>query len=167
MSLLERSVGVSAGYRHVYKRIQPAPCLEAGDAMLKWYDLATPEEPVPPAVRDLARAAVREGVVDGTLDLGGEVGFAILHRCGPDFYFLLVSTWRNENELWETVWAKDGDGEDAFRPWPAEGTHRPTFCVWELGVVWHEQGAWSRYLRSRRDEGALLAYLGSASRALV
>ena len=110
---------------------------------------------------------MRDGVEEGALELAGEVGFAILHRCGEDFYFLLVCTWRNENELWETVWAKDGDDDPAFRPWPAEGTHRPTFCVWELGVVWHEQGAWSRYLRSRRDEGALLAYLGSSSRAMV
>ena len=58
---------------------------------------------------------------------------SILHRCGESFYFLLVCTWRNENELWETVWAKDGDGDVFFRPWPIEGTHRPTFCVWELG----------------------------------
>ena len=57
----------------------------------------------------------------------------ILHRCGDDFYFLLVSTWQNENELWETVWAKDGSESFAFRPWSVEGTHRPTFCVWELG----------------------------------
>ena len=35
-----------------------------------------------------------------------------------------------------------------------ESTHRPTFCVWELGAVWHEQQAWSRYLRSSRDESA-------------
>ena len=30
MSVLERSVGVSAGYRHVYKRIQPAPSSRRG-----------------------------------------------------------------------------------------------------------------------------------------
>ena len=83
----------------------------------------------------------------------------ILHRCGESFYFLLVSTWRNENELWETVWAKNGDGERRFRPWPIEGTHRPTFCVWELGAVWHEQQAWSRYLRSPRDEAEREAYV--------
>ena len=77
----------------------------------------------------------------------------ILHRCGESFYFLLVSTWRNDNELWETVWAKDGDDELGFQPWPIEGTHRPTFCVWELGAVWHEQQAWSRYLRSRARHG--------------
>ena len=78
----------------------------------------------------------------------------ILHRCGKSFYFLIVSTWRNDNELWDTVWAKNGDEEDVFSPWPVEGTHRPTFCVWELGAVWHEQQTWSEYLRSERDEAA-------------
>ena len=72
--------------------------------------------------------------------------------------FLPVSTWRNDNELWETVWAKDGDAA-GFHPWPLEGTHRPTFCVWELGAVWHEQQAWSRFLRSERDAEAQEAYL--------
>jgi hypothetical protein len=159
MSVLERSVGVSAGYRHVYKRIQPAPSLEAGEALLKWYDLAPAESPVPGHIRDLARSAVRDGVEEGALELAGEVGFVILHRCGEDFYFLLVCSWRNENELWETVWAKNGDSDVLFRPWPLEGAHRPTFCVWELGAVAHEREAWARYLLSPRDEAARHAYL--------
>ena len=167
MSVLERSVGVSAGYRHVYKRIQPAPCLEAGEALLKWYDLARAESPVPGHIRDLARSAVRDGVEEGALELAGEVGFVILHRCGEDFYFLLVCTWRNENELWETVWAKDGEDDPAFRPWPAEGTHRPTFCVWELGAVAHERAAWSRYLRSGRGREERLAYMRDTYEGVV
>ena len=143
------------------------PASRRATALLKWYDLAPAESPRSrPHSRPRSLGRARRGG-GGALELAGEVGFAILHRCGEDFYFLLVCTWRNENELWETVWAKDGEDDLSFRPWPAEGTHRPTFCVWELGVVWHEQGAWSRYLRSRRDEGALLAYLGSSSRAMV
>jgi hypothetical protein len=91
----------------------------------------------------------------------------ILHRCGQSFYFLLISTWRNDNELWETVWAKHGDADPAFRPWPVAGTHRPTFCVWELGAVWHEQQAWSDYLRSRRDEAATRTYLEASYEGAV
>ena len=72
----------------------------------------------------------------------------ILHRCGEGFYFLLVSTWRNENELWETVWSRR-EHQPAFEPWPLETAHHPTSCVWELRAVCHEQGAWSRHLRSR------------------
>src|SRR5207253_10539067 len=110
-------------------------------------------------IRDLACDAVCRGSQSGELDLAGDLGFVILHRCGEDFYFLIVATWRNDNELWETVWAKTGAEETRFEPWPAEGTHRPTFCVWELGAVCHEQQAWSRYLRSRRDVSARQAYL--------
>ncbi len=97
----------------------------------------------------------------------GELGFVILHRCGEGFYFLLVCTWRNENELWETVWAKDGDADVFFRPWPIEETHRPTFCVWELGAVVHEREAWARFLFSSRDESARHAYLRDAYAGLV
>ena len=79
----------------------------------------------------------------------------------------LLSTWRNDNELWESVWAKDGDEDLAFRPWPIEETHRPTFCVWELGAVWHEQQAWSRYLRSQRDEAAKQDYLRASYEGAV
>ena len=90
--------------------------------------------------------------------LAGELGFVILHRCGESFYFLLVSTWRNENELWETVWAKAGEDEPAFAPWPAEGAP-PDVLRLGAAAVCHEQGAWSRYLRSTRDAVAKKEYL--------
>ena len=83
----------------------------------------------------------------------------ILHRCGESFYFLLVCTWRNDNEVWETVWAKDGEPMPPSGRGRSTGAHRPTFCVWELGAVWHEQQAWSRFLRSPRGRGARDAYL--------
>ena len=91
----------------------------------------------------------------------------ILHRCGESFYFLLVCTWRNENELWETMWAKTGDDDVFFRPWPAEGAHRPTFCVWELGAVCQEREAWTRYLCSARDEVAKQSYLRDTITGIV
>jgi hypothetical protein len=152
-------VGVRPGYRHISKLIRPEARLTLGEVVLKWYDIAPDEAPVPLAVRALARRNLRDGAKSGKLALSGELGFAILHRCGESFYFLLACTWQNDNELWETVWAKDGGEAIAFRPWPIEGTHRPTYCVWELGAVWHEQQAWSRYLRTPRDEGAKQVYL--------
>ena len=51
----------------------------------------------------------------GAIELEG-LGFVILHRCGEGFYFLLACTWAGNNELWETVWAKDGDADPTFRP---------------------------------------------------
>lgn len=151
--------GVSAHYRHVTKSIRLAPAIEVGNAVLKWYDIAPPDAPAPSALQALARENLRSAAESGLLELAGDLGFAILHRCGENFYFLLSSTWRNDNELWETVWAKNGEAEVAFGPWPLEGTHRPTFCVWELGAVWHEQQAWSRFLRSERGADARDTFL--------
>jgi hypothetical protein len=37
--------------------------------------------------------------------------------------------------------------------------HKPTFCVWELFPVWHEQQAWLRFLSSARDQPAAHAWL--------
>ena len=152
---------VEAAYRHLTKEIAPAAPITLGASTLKWYDIAPADEPVPGPIRALARATLRGAIDSGAIDLDDDLGFVILHRCGEGFYFLLVSTWRNDNELWETVWARSDDAA-GFRPWRLEGTHRPTFCVWELGAVWHEQQAWSRFLRSERDADAREAYLEDA-----
>ena len=149
---------VEAGYLHLTKAITPAKPITLGECALKWYDIAPADEHVPSDIQVLARGNLRAAADSGVLDLDDDLGFVILHRCGESFYFLLVSTWRNDNELWETVWAKDGDAA-GFHPWPLEGTHRPTFCVWELGAVWHEQQAWSRFLRSERGPAERDAYL--------
>jgi hypothetical protein len=69
----------------------------------------------------------------------------ILHRCGSDFYFLIVNTWRGNNEVWETVFYKDGAAMADFAPFPREGTHKPTFCVWELAPVWSRDGGRSDF----------------------
>jgi hypothetical protein len=157
--LSARVSSVQADYRHSSKLIRPAPAITLDDAVLKWYDIAPADEPVPCEVQVLARGNLRAAAESGSLALSDDLGFVILHRCGESFYFLIVATWRNDNEVWETVWAKNGESEVSFRPWKLEGTHRPTFCVWELGAVWHEQQAWSRFLLSPRDAVAREAYL--------
>ena len=149
---------VRPGYEHVSKVVQPGRAVSVNGGLLKWYDIATAAAPVPAEVAELAREALPQAAPS----LAGELGFVILHRCGDDFYFLLISTWRNENELWETVWAKAGEHEPAFVPWPLAVGHHPTFCVWELGAVCHEQGAWSRYLRSPRRAADMDTYLSDA-----
>jgi hypothetical protein len=156
------AVAVEQGYVHFPKLVRPEPRLTLYDAVLKWYDIAPEDAPVPLAVRALARRNLRDASKAGELGLDNGLGFVILHRCGNGFYFLLVSTWRNENELWETVWAKNGDDDCAFRPWPLEGPHRPTFCVWELAAVCHEREAWSDFLRSPRGERDVELYLRSS-----
>ena len=157
MSALEQSTAYD--HLHDAKIATPQPSIMLGDTVLKWYDIARPETPVPIAIRALARRCLRDAVKLGALSVEDELGFVLLHRCEDDFYFLLVSTWRNENELWESVWAKDGPGAVFFCPWISEETHRPTFCVWELGAVAHERVAWTSFLRSARDDAARRAYL--------
>ena len=116
---------VSTEYRHATKVIRRCAPIALGESVLKWYDIAPADEPVPSELHVLARGTLHAAAEAGLLDLEDELGFVILHRCGESFYFLLISTWRNENELWETVWAKNGEDEVGFRPWPREGTHRP------------------------------------------
>ena len=144
---------VAADYVHRDKLAIPRVGLVIQRSHLKWVNIALPETPVPTEIETLARTFVRGAGVASNL------GFVILHRCGESFYFLLVSTWRNENELWESVYAKANVAETDFRPFTFDSSHRGTFCVWELGVVWHEQQAWKRFLISKRSPDDVMLYL--------
>lgn len=147
--ILETSSGIDDGYLHYPKRVTPGAPLELPGALFKWYDLHTDDRPVPVDVARLARAHLETAPLEAT-----GLGFVLLHRCGESFYFLIVNTWRNSNELWETVFYKDGDAMAAFAPFSRDAAHKPTFCVWELVAVWHEQQAWERFLASSRGESA-------------
>jgi hypothetical protein len=146
---------VTPGYRHVEKTAVPTGVVGA----LKWYDLREEGRDIPTAVRDDARARV-EDLVDA-----GDVGFVILHACGSDVTLLLVNRWRNDNELWEAVFAQRGD--DPFAPVGDADPTRATFCVWELGIVEAERLAWADLLRGDRDQAALDAYLATTFRGVV
>lgn len=152
--VLKSFPGIDDGYRHGPKRVTPGDPIEVAGAALKWYGLHPGDRPVPEAVTTLARAYLAKT----RLEARG-LGFVILHRCGQDFYFLIVNTWKNSNELWETVFYKDGEPMADFAPFPREGQHKPVFCVWELVPVGHEQKAWERFLLSPRDEPAAQAWL--------
>ena len=145
-------------YAHHAKQVVPQGVLRAGASLLKFYHLETGGEPVPAPVANAARAFLTDEGGERT-GLNGDHGFVLLHRCGADFYFLLITAWRGSNEGWEAVWYRQGDmaGFAPFDPaYPAAvGTLRPTFCVWELGIVAHEAAAWSRYLSSSRGEAEL------------
>lgn len=123
-------------------------------AALKWYGVHEQAHPIPEAVTALAR----QQLLTAPPEAQG-MGFALLHRCGKSFYFLIIGTWRNSNELWETVYYKDHDAATSFVPLPREEAHKPTLCVWELVPVWHEQQAWVRFLMSERDEAAAQQWL--------
>ncbi|HVQ09316.1 MAG TPA: hypothetical protein VMS43_12865 [Allosphingosinicella sp.] len=148
-------------YRHYEKQAVPCEGLRAAGGDLKFYHLEKSGEPVPDAIAVSARNFLaREGLVAGLADGEGglDCGFVILHRCGADFYFLLMTVWRGANEAWEAVWHRDAGMADfaRFEPaYPGAAMLRPTFCVWELGVVAHESAAWSRYLASPRADADL------------
>jgi hypothetical protein len=152
--VLSAGVGVAPAYRHVPKHVSPGDPLELPAALLKWYEVHPVDRPVPREISRLAREAFDQ---DG-LSVNG-LGFVVLHRCGDSFYFLIASTWRNENELWETVWYKDGDAMAEFAEFSRQMPHLPTFCVWELVPVWSEQQAWVRFLQSERDAEAAERWL--------
>ncbi|WP_378946491.1 hypothetical protein [Mesorhizobium sp. ANAO-SY3R2] len=151
-------LGNIEGYAHCPKTVTPGLPSTAGGGLLKWYDIAKATTPVTHDTDVLARHFLAAETAAGRLDLEGELGFVILHRCGGDFHFLLVSSWRNANEMWETVYAKTADAAD-FSLFPLPGPHRATFCVWELAAVNHEREAFGRYLFSARDDDAKRVYL--------
>ena len=160
---LHTTPSVAESYIHGDKYITPGALLTRGRVRLKWYDIAGRQKPVEPHVQALAR----EHLMRTDLDLKGDLGFVILHRCGAAFYFLILNTWANENEIWEQVFAKDNATAEAFTLFPRNGPQLPTFCVWELGAVVHEQQAWRRYLFSSRNETAKQAYLADRYEGVV
>ena len=124
-----------------------------GNTRFKWYDLATdPTEISQQDIRNAQRCIENAG--ENFQDIQ-DLGFVIMHRCGQN-YLLLVCTWRNENELWESVYY---DGSGKFEIWDRNKTHLPTYCVWEMGIVYHESQAWKRFLGTERNEKSRQDYL--------
>jgi hypothetical protein len=151
--ILTNDLGVKESYEHGPKRVTPGESVETNGAVLKWYALHPEDRQVPVEIDRLARSYLARNEIEAK-----GLGFVILHRCGNDFYFLIVSTWRGNNEVWETVFYKDGEAMADFALWPRDAMHKPTYCVWELAPVWHETKSWERFLMSARDERAAQAW---------
>ncbi|ASK30308.1 hypothetical protein CEY12_09370 [Chryseobacterium sp. T16E-39] len=128
---------------------------KVGKTNFKWYNLADNLENISPKDIMDAKASI-ENAEEKFQDMD-DLGFVILHRCGEN-YLLLVCTWRSENELWESVYY---DGSGKFEIWDRNKTHLPTYCVWEMGIVYYESQAWKKYLGSLREEGNKEDYLQS------
>ena len=110
-NILQRDPGIDPQYRHIPKHAAPGDVIAPPGAMLKWYAVYPTDRPVPTELTQLARSYLMKNQLEAK-----GCGFVILHRCGNDFYFLIVNTWRNNNELWETVFYKNGDAMDDFAP---------------------------------------------------
>lgn len=152
---------VPAAYRHHRRLITPGAPLPLGRTDLKWYEIRRPDAPMPAGLEDETRTFLKGEVEAGRLDIEGQPGFVMLHLADANgrpnsVALLLVSTWNQANELWESVYWRPVDGGAYQRV--KKGDHAATYCVWELGAVWHERNAWDRFLGSARDDKALEAY---------
>lgn len=154
---LDRLGNVPQEYRHGQKMTTPGADVSLPNAYLKWYNTYRPEEKISEQEVEESRAFLQDEVAQGRFNIDDQLGFVVLHRCDK-VYFLIICTWRNVNELWDTVYVKDLTPGSEYKPVAIEG-HKPTFCVWELAPICHEQQAWSRYLFSSRDEQAKYTYL--------
>jgi len=151
---------VDEDYRHVTKKIWPGRPLVLPGTYLKWYQLSREDRLIDPADDAEARAFLAESIAAGRLAITGDLGFVIHHLSGEHIHLLLVCTWRDNNEMWETTYLKDARQNHPFSLMP-QTTHRGVMCVWEFGAVAHEHQAWTRYLRSNRDTAAKRVYAES------
>ena len=147
---------VPDGYLYYQKQVTPREDLALPTAYFKWYDLYPADAEITPEQRAEAREFVADEAI--CLNFANELGFVILHRAGP-MLLLMLMTWRGTNEIWESVYSKEAAGSKGYTLNEFPQTHRGTFCVWELGPVWHERHAWVRFLSSKRDVDAKLAYI--------
>jgi hypothetical protein len=157
ISYLRKFGQVASEYRHRPKVARPGEALVTPAVYLKWYDIYYEETPISPQLVDQARSFLLAELEAGRLALKNEIGFAVHHRCSAA-YILYICTWRNENELWETIYIKDLVVDSEIQQLKRNAT-TPTYCVWVLGAVGHEQQAWTRYLYSSRDDAAKYAYV--------
>ena len=149
---------VPDGYNYFEKITKPFEGLALPNAVLKWYDLYPDEALITKEQREESRHFLRKEVKAGRLKLDGELGFVILHRVNSGL-LLLLTVWRNTNEMWEAVYAKNISEDGGYQEITFKNIPRATYCVWELGAVWHERNAWVRFLSSKRDEAAKLEYV--------
>jgi hypothetical protein len=147
---------VPQGYQYYEKLIRAGEDLSLPTAYLKWYEIYPQDAEITPEQDAETRAYLAAEIEK--LKFEGDLGFVILHRAGS-FLLLMLMTWRNTNEIWESVHFKDLNGTGGYVPGTFNSEHRGTFCVWELEAVWHERHAWVRFLSSGRDEAAKLAYI--------
>lgn len=148
---------VPVGYRHHERRVVAGAPLALPGALLKWSTVHRSGTVVPPEAEAAARAHVRAEAAAGRIERGHGLGFVVFHHSDTTAY-LIVSTWYQTQELWQSLFVRDLAGEAGYRR-VRPGFDWSTICVWELAPVWHERRAWVRYLASARDAAAKRTYL--------
>lgn len=154
------------GYIYYEKKISPGKPLNLSCACLKWYDIYALDSIISGKQVLETREFLESEDKAGKLKLESELGFVILHRAGA-YLLLLLTTWRKTNELWESIYLKKAEQNEEYIPIKFDNDHKGTFCVWEIGVVWHERNAWVRFLKSQMDEKAKLIYLNDMFSGMI
>lgn len=163
MTKIDEIPSVDIAYRHYDKIITSQGISRPNNSRLKWYDIAQSGQEIGVTVRDLAKEFIDGQATATGVPCQNELGFILLHRCGEEFYFLMLCTWRGSNELWKTVYYFDAEKMVKFAPFPQDEAHKGTFCVWEMRVVAHETLAWEQYLMSDRKTEDEEAYIFSSA----
>src|SRR5262249_3496173 len=114
---------VPEGYAYVAKLVTPGEDLRLPNAYLKWYDIRLPDVEISQEQVAESRAFLEAEVEAGRLKIEGELGFVLLHRAGP-VLLLMPTTWRNTNELWESVYVKDVTQTGGFEPITSASAHK-------------------------------------------
>jgi hypothetical protein len=148
---------ISTSYHHHDRLLTAREPLILPGAFLKWYELRRSEDTIPVDLMRDARSLIADEVSGGKVDIDYGVGFVVLHY-SPPLTYLIVGSWRENQEFWETLYTRDQRTDESFQR-VDPGTNAPTLCVWELAPVWHERQAWTRYLYSNRDNHAKRTYL--------
>lgn len=157
---------IPEAYKYFKKKIMPGNLLNLSSAALKWYELYPTGTEITQKQIIEARAFLEAQAKTGRLKLDGELGFVILHRAG-DYLLLLLTTWRNINEMWESIYLKNISQPGSYSALKFENDHKGTYCVWELGIIWHERNAWVRFIESARDDAAKQAYLNDRFSGMI
>jgi hypothetical protein len=148
---------ISTSYRHHDRLLTAREPFILPGAFLKWYELRQADDAIPEDLTRDAQSLIADEVSGGHIDVDYGVGFVVLHY-SPPLTYLIVGSWRENQEFWETLYTRDLRTDAPFER-VEPGTNAPTLCVWELAPVWHERQAWTRYLYSSRDNHAKHTYL--------
>src|SRR3954454_12497135 len=98
-----------------------------------------------------ARAVIADAMANTAWDPSYGLNFALLHVSTAGA-FLIAGVWREHQELWERIRARDLATNSPFTRIEA-GEDGPVGCVWEMAVTCHERLAWHHYLfTDRRDD---------------
>lgn len=156
------NIGNLDNYKHEPRCVVPCGLIEHSNLILKFYAMFK-EALTQPNV-DEAKKCLEDriglGVVLGKIDPLSGLGFAILSED-----MLNVARWdTNPIVLKNQIYSYEQDessGKYLGNAKLLDIRYVGSFCIWELGIVDYERGAWMKYLKSERNEEDKNDYLGN------